>query len=101
MSYYVKSQRGKAMSAASNRATDRLGQQAKDMGANLKDMGSSVKAAAQEQIERVRDTATEYYEQGRDKFMEAEDGFEEYVRAQPLKSILIAAGLGYLIGKFL
>jgi ElaB/YqjD/DUF883 family membrane-anchored ribosome-binding protein len=92
---------GEAMSPANERAADRLGQQAKDVGANLKEMGNSVKDAAQEQIERVRDTAADYYEQGRERFMEAEDSFEEYVREHPIKSVLIALGVGYLIGKFL
>jgi ElaB/YqjD/DUF883 family membrane-anchored ribosome-binding protein len=89
------------MSAANERASDRLGQQARDMGANIKDMGNSAKDAAREQIDRVRDTATEYYEQGRERFMEAEDSLEEYIREQPIKSVLIAVGIGFLVGKFL
>ncbi len=84
---------------SASRTTERLGDQARDMTGNLKDMGATVRDAAQEQIERVRDTATGYYEEGRDRVMEYEDSFEEMIREQPLKSVLIAVGVGYLIGK--
>ena len=82
-------------------AAERLGRQAKDMTDNIREMGSTVRDAAQEQYDRARETATAYYEEGRDRMMEMESGFEDYVREQPLKSVLIAVGVGYLIGKFL
>lgn len=62
------------------------------------EVGSQVKAAAQEQLGRLRDTAGEYYEQGKEKAMEWEGNVEEYVRQQPLKSVLIAAGVGLVLG---
>lgn len=88
-------------SKAGARAADRLGRQAKDVTENIREMGGTVRDAAQEQYDRARDAATAYYEDGRDRVMEMESGFEDYVREQPLKSVLIAVGVGYLIGKFL
>jgi ElaB/YqjD/DUF883 family membrane-anchored ribosome-binding protein len=82
-------------------AAERLGKQARNVGDNIREMGNTVADAAQEQFDKARDTATAYYEEGRDRMMEVEGSFEEYIRDQPLKSILIAAGVGYLLGKFL
>lgn len=85
----------------SGASSERLGKATKDVAESVKEVGSNVRDAAQEQYERVRDTATEYYEQGRDRFMEAESSLEDYVREQPIKSLLIALGVGYVIGKFI
>ena len=35
---------------------------------------------------------------GRDKAVQIEHGVEDYVRAQPVKSLLIAAGVGLVLG---
>lgn len=82
-------------------AAERLGKQARDVADDIREMGNTVVDAAQQQFDRARDSATAYYEQGRDRVMEVEGSLEEYVREQPLKSVLIAAGVGYLLGKFL
>ena len=58
----------------------------------------SAGAKAQQQFENLRHTATEYYEQGKEKAMQWEQGLEDYVREQPVKSLLIAAGVGMLVG---
>ena len=80
--------------------SDRLGAQAKTVSSDLKEMGHIVTDAAQEKFGQVRENATEYYEQGRDKIHGVLDGFEQYVRERPVKSILIAAGIGLLYGRF-
>ena len=48
----------------------------------------------------MRENVTEYYEQGRDNVHGVLCDFEQYVRARPLKSVLIAAGVGLLFGRF-
>jgi ElaB/YqjD/DUF883 family membrane-anchored ribosome-binding protein len=80
--------------------SDRLGAQANELSEDLKDMGGTVKDAAQEKLREVRENATEYYEQGRDNVHGVLCDFEQYVRARPLKSVLIAAGIGLLFGRF-
>lgn len=72
--------------------------EAAGIGQNIKDMGSKAKGMAQEQFEQLRNTASEYYQQGRQKLGEWEDSLEQYVREQPMKSLLIAAGVGALLG---
>ena len=65
---------------------------------NLRDMGGQVKDAAKEQYERLRDQANEYYEHGREQAREWQQNLETYVQEQPVKSLLIAAGVGVLLG---
>jgi len=80
--------------------SDPIGAQANELSEDLKEMGATVKDAAQEKIREVRENATEYYEQGRDDVHGVLCDFEQYVRARPLKSVLIAAGVGLLFGRF-
>ena len=80
--------------------SDQIRAQAKVVSRDLKDMGDIVKDAAQEQLGQVRENATECYEQGRDKVHGVGCDFEQYVRDRPVKSVLIAAGVGLLFGRF-
>lgn len=79
---------------------DRLGAQAKVVSSDLKEMGDIVSDAAQEKLGQVRENATEYYQQGRDNVHGVLCNFEQYVRERPVKSVLIAAGIGLLFGRF-
>ena len=85
---------------SSKPAVDRIGTQAKEVGKDLQEMGSIAVEALQEKVGELRDTATEYYEQGKGKFSEVERSFEKFVKEQPLKSVLIAAAAGWLFGRF-
>jgi ElaB/YqjD/DUF883 family membrane-anchored ribosome-binding protein len=80
--------------------SERLGVQANELSDDIKDMGGIVRDAAQEKLGEVRENATEYYEQRRDHVHGILCHFEQYVRARPLKSLLIAAGVGLLFGRF-
>ena len=80
--------------------SDRLGAQAKTVSNDLKEMGHIVTDAAQEKLGQVRENATNFYEQGRDKIYGAGSTLEKYIRERPVKSILIAAGIGVLFGRF-
>jgi len=78
--------------------TRQQSQQAGGAAQSLRDMGRQVKETAHEKLQNLRETASEYYEQGREKAMEWEQNFENYVREQPIKSVLIAAGVGLVLG---
>ena len=80
--------------------SDRLGAQANAVSNDVKEMGGIVKDAAQEKLEQVRENAAEYYQQRRDKVHGTLCDFEQYIREQPVKSVLIAAGVGLLFGRF-
>jgi ElaB/YqjD/DUF883 family membrane-anchored ribosome-binding protein len=54
--------------------------------------------AAREKYEDIRNRASEFFEQGREKAQEWEEGAESYIRAKPMQALLIAAGVGVLLG---
>lgn len=56
---------------------------------------------AQQVMGQVRDRAGAYYQQGREKAADYEQRVEEMVREQPMKAVLIAAGVGLLLGVLL
>lgn len=80
--------------------SDRLGAQANGVSEDLTEMSGIVRDAAQEKLREVRETATEYYEQGRDDVHGVLCNFEQHVRARPIRSVLIGAGIGLLFGRF-
>jgi ElaB/YqjD/DUF883 family membrane-anchored ribosome-binding protein len=82
-------------------AVDRLGTQASQVTHDLQEMGERAKDFTQEKLGQLGDKASEYYAQGRDKAQQIERGVEQFIREQPLKSILIAAGIGVCFGLIL
>jgi ElaB/YqjD/DUF883 family membrane-anchored ribosome-binding protein len=57
-----------------------------------------LKEAAADVAHTVRDRAGDYIEAGRAKARDWEEGVEGYVQEKPLQSLMIAAGIGLLIG---
>ena len=84
------------MSTTSNQ----LGKQAKKVTEDLQEMGGTVRDAAQEQLGQVGEKAAEYYGQGQDKVHDATCACMEKLRERPLMSVLIAVGIGWLLGRF-
>jgi ElaB/YqjD/DUF883 family membrane-anchored ribosome-binding protein len=68
------------------------------MAQNLRDMSGNVTGAAREQYDNLRQSATEYYDYGRERAQEWQTQVEEYVREQPIKAVMIAAGVGIVLG---
>ena len=75
-----------------------LAEQAQQVGQNLRDLGGQVRDQAREKYNQLSDQAQEYYEQGRQKAQEWEEGLESYIQEKPLQAVLIAAGVGVLLG---
>ena len=80
--------------------SDQIGEQAKKVTEDLQEMGWTVKDAAQEKLGRVGEKAAEYCEQGRDEVHGVACACEQFLRERPLRSVLIAAGIGWLLGRF-
>ena len=57
--------------------------------------------AAQQVVGQAKERATEYYERGRAKAADMRAKVEASVRDYPMRSVLIAAGAGLLIGMLL
>ena len=49
---------------------------------------------------QMQDNASACYGRGRDKVHYTERSVDQFIREQPLKSVLIAAGVGLLLGRF-
>ena len=80
--------------------SDKLGKQAKEVTEDLRAMGETVRDAAQETLGRVGETASECCAQGRDKVHGVACACEQFLRQRPLMSVLLAAGVGWLLGRF-
>jgi ElaB/YqjD/DUF883 family membrane-anchored ribosome-binding protein len=87
----------------------KLGETATQVGQNIREMGSQVRDMAGEKYTAARDAATEkynqlrdqastYYEQGRERATEWEQSLEQYVHEKPIQAVMIAAGVGVLLG---
>ena len=80
--------------------SERLGAQAKEVSNDLKEIGDIIRDAVQEEFGHVRENASDYYQQGRDNVQGVASTVEQYVRERPVRSVLIAAGIGVLFGRF-
>ena len=66
---------------------------------DLKKMGETVSNAAQEKLEQVGEAASEYCAQGREQVHGLACACEQFIRDRPLRSVLMAAGVGWLLGR--
>ena len=79
-------------------ATDAVREKAQHATQNLRDLGNQVRDAATEKYNQFSEQAKGYYSQGREAAQEFEQTLESYVQEKPIQSILIAAGVGLLLG---
>jgi ElaB/YqjD/DUF883 family membrane-anchored ribosome-binding protein len=59
---------------------------------------TSARKAATEGISDLREGVREYMARGKERLVELEEGLEGQVQEHPIRSILIAAGVGVLVG---
>jgi len=81
-------------------ANGRMSKQARKVTQEVQEMGLTARDIAQEKIEYLRERASDYKDQGRAEIKKLERTMEQYIRERPLKTILIAAGIGLLVGRF-
>jgi len=83
-------------------STGSTGGQLKDsasqVGQDLRNLGSQARDAATQTYDQLREQAGDYYEQGRERAREMEQSLEQYVQEKPIQSLLMAAGVGMLLG---
>ena len=80
--------------------SERLGKQATAMKKDLEEMSETARAAAQEKLARVSEKASEVCADGRDKVHGLACACEQYISQRPLRSVLTAAGIAWLLGRF-
>jgi ElaB/YqjD/DUF883 family membrane-anchored ribosome-binding protein len=76
---------------AIGQAADRVRDKAAEVSQHLKD-------AATDKYTEVKDRATNAYNQGRETAEQWEQSLESYVQEKPLQAVLLAAGVGLLLG---
>jgi ElaB/YqjD/DUF883 family membrane-anchored ribosome-binding protein len=65
--------------------------------ARAQEAGAQVRDKAQEMVRQGEETASEYYQQGREQVEAVEHTIEDYIRAKPLQSVFMAAGIGMFL----
>jgi len=79
-----------------------VSQQLRDVGGQVREAATQryeqVRDVASQRYEQLRDSASEYYEQGRERAREWEQSLESYVQEKPVQALLMAAGVGVLLG---
>lgn len=81
--------------------SSRFRAQTKAMGEDLKELGKIGRDVAGEKIGDARQAASDLIDQGRRRAGDLEDQLTDYVRAQPMKSLVVAVGIGALLGALL
>jgi ElaB/YqjD/DUF883 family membrane-anchored ribosome-binding protein len=72
--------------------------QAADLGVQVGEKAQELGAKAQELGTQATEIAAEYYQQGREQVLALEQAVEAQIRDKPIQSLLIAGGVGLLIG---
>jgi ElaB/YqjD/DUF883 family membrane-anchored ribosome-binding protein len=67
---------------------------------DLQDMGHAARQMANERAEALREAANEYLDQGKVRVREMGEAVQHHIQEQPMKSLLIAGAVGFLLGVF-
>jgi len=62
------------------------------------EVGTQIRDKAQEMGAQAQQAVGEYYEQGRESLREMNKSVEEKIREKPLQALLVAGGVGLLLG---
>jgi ElaB/YqjD/DUF883 family membrane-anchored ribosome-binding protein len=76
-------------------------ERAQEAGAQVRDKAQEMVHQGQEMVRQGADTASAYYQQGRKQVEAVENTLEDAIRAKPLQSIFMAAGIGMFMGLLL
>jgi ElaB/YqjD/DUF883 family membrane-anchored ribosome-binding protein len=74
---------------------------ASEVAHNISELGGRAARSAQEGLSQFRDSASQYMHMGREQVKAVGDSFQGQIQTRPISSILIAAGVGFLLGVFL
>jgi len=84
-----------ALGAQVQERAQEIGTQVRDW---AQDVGGQLKEGAQEAMHQAEASASQLSAQGREAVGQLEKTLEDYIRAKPLQSLMIAAGVGMVIG---
>lgn len=75
-----------------------LRDQVRNLGDDLKELARLTKSALGQKVHAAKGSAASVYDRSRDKAVEYRDHIVDAARENPLKSILIAAAVGAVLG---
>lgn len=73
----------------------------KTIGEDLRGLGGDVKEMATERLDQVRKHAVDAADTAKDSVKAVERNIEKFVRDEPVKALLVAVGVGLILGRFL
>lgn len=65
---------------------------------NLQEIGSLAWKIVREKLQQLRQSETQHDSSGRESAERVDDGLTSRIRQKPLQSMLVAAGLGLVVG---
>ena len=68
------------------------------LGHDVQELGKAGRELANDAVGILRDNASEYYQQGVKKAQSLEKNLETKIKENPLQALLIAAGVGFVLG---
>jgi ElaB/YqjD/DUF883 family membrane-anchored ribosome-binding protein len=77
---------------------DTFAESASTLGQDIREVRDAAKRVATDSMGAMRETAHQFVDDGRSRVRALGDDVQAKVQAQPIKSLLIAAGVGALIG---
>jgi len=83
---------------ASSEATEQLFEKVGEVKRNIEQLGALARKAAQETVGGLRHSALAKLDRKRERASELERGVEGRIRERPLRSVLVAAGVGMILG---
>lgn len=78
----------------------RLREQAGVVREDLRELGGAAREAAQQKLEDAGRATSQFVDTKKEQLSAYEDELVAYVRSKPVQSVLVAAGIGALLGMF-
>jgi ElaB/YqjD/DUF883 family membrane-anchored ribosome-binding protein len=77
-----------------------ISERASAIAKDFQDVRSATKQMATDSVDVLRHTANDLFDEGRTKAREVGQSVQSKVQEKPVKSVLIAAAVGFLLGVF-
>jgi ElaB/YqjD/DUF883 family membrane-anchored ribosome-binding protein len=99
--YFETEKAGETMATEVLTKREAISSRASAIARDFQDVSTATKRMASDSVDALRKTANDFLAEGRTKARKVGEGVQAKVQEQPVKSMLIAAGVGFLVGMFL
>lgn len=87
-----------AGNSTTKRRSNTIADRAAAVADDFHEVGDAARQMAKDSVSAVRDTAMQYLDESRSRVQRLSDEIESRVTERPMKSLLVAAGIGFLLG---